>query len=152
MSDAKGAPGDPSMEDILASIRRIIADDETHATVPARSADVPPAESRGPEDVLLLTDLVEEPGKNVPSSPPDQTRQNTEGLVEAAVRTHMPTNRTKDDLPVEGARESVNPPGRDRRTGEGARGPSRTTAEERGDRRSQAPRADRRKAPRRTTL
>ena len=63
----------------------------------------------------------------------------------------MPTNRTKDDLPVEGARESVNPPGRDTRTGEGARGPSRTTAEDR-DRRRQAPRVDRRKAPRRTTL
>ncbi len=77
MSDARSANNDPSMDDILASIRRIISDDEARAQVgnqqalsqSARPAVVPPADSqptaavRGPgsDDVLLLTDLIEEP-------------------------------------------------------------------------------------------
>jgi hypothetical protein len=77
MSDAKDANADPSMDDILASIRKIISDDEARAQVgkqqtpsqPVRPAVVPPAESRlastardaGRDDVLMLTDLIEEP-------------------------------------------------------------------------------------------
>lgn len=83
MSDGKAGPNnDPSMDDILASIRKIISDDEARAQIGAqaggqrpvhssgRPAVVPPA-SRAPspaspplpaqDDVLLLTDLVEEP-------------------------------------------------------------------------------------------
>ena len=33
MSDAKGANSDPSMDDILASIRKIISDDEARTQV-----------------------------------------------------------------------------------------------------------------------
>lgn len=77
MSDARNANNDPSMDDILASIRKIISDDEARAQVgnqqplsqSARPAVVPPTEPRlapaaggaGRDDVLMLTDLVEEP-------------------------------------------------------------------------------------------
>ena len=90
MSDAnKRADNDPSMDDILASIRKIISDDEARAQVAANQpgnsqstptqaapAEVPasqvkpavPARGARPntnttpvrEDVLLLTDLIEE--------------------------------------------------------------------------------------------
>lgn len=66
MADPKSA-NDPSMDDILASIRKIISDDEARAQVGAqqaaqssgRPAVVPPIPGR--DDVLLLTDLIEEP-------------------------------------------------------------------------------------------
>lgn len=84
MSDSKNAGGDPSMDDILASIRKIISDDEARAQMtnqrtsgpqapgqPARLSVVPPPEPPRPEprsrsvghdDVLLLTeDLMEDP-------------------------------------------------------------------------------------------
>lgn len=83
MSDAKGANSDPSMDDILASIRKIISDDEARAQVgnqqglrqSARPTIVPPTEpqqptatrSPGRDDVLLLTDLIEDP-KSGPTS------------------------------------------------------------------------------------
>ena len=75
--DAKDANNDPSMDDILASIRKIISDDEARAQVgnqqnlrqSERPTIVPPVESRlasatrgaGRDDVLMLTDLIEEP-------------------------------------------------------------------------------------------
>ena len=78
MSEARGANNDPSMDDILASIRKIISDDEARAQVGRQQASnpsirptvVPGSEPRsatapadaGRDDVLLLTDLIEEPG------------------------------------------------------------------------------------------
>jgi cell pole-organizing protein PopZ len=69
MSDAKGANNDPSMDDILASIRKIISDDEARAQVNTGGA-TPPANAAGAkrEDVLLLTDLVEEPPEIPPTA------------------------------------------------------------------------------------
>lgn len=73
MSDAKGANNDPSMDDILASIRKIISDDEARAQVsggasaPAAANTSNPAAGR--DDVLLLTDLVEEPPAETPPGP-----------------------------------------------------------------------------------
>jgi len=73
MSDPKSASNDPSMDDILASIRKIISDDEARAQAsgqassqqPGRPPLTPPLEPRGQpsgrDDVLLLTDLIEEP-------------------------------------------------------------------------------------------
>ena len=73
MSDGKGGPSkDPSMDDILASIRKIISDDEARAQVGnprnSNSGERPPVIPPAPpsplplrEDVLLLTDIVEEP-------------------------------------------------------------------------------------------
>lgn len=78
MTDPKSA-NDPSMDDILASIRKIISDDEARAQVNsqqaaaqagARPAVTPPRigpegepklHGAGRDDVLLLTDLIEEP-------------------------------------------------------------------------------------------
>lgn len=74
MSDSK-PQNDPSMDDILASIRKIISDDEARAaTGPGTPANAPPprpvaaqpprpmpAAAPGNDDVLLLTELVEEP-------------------------------------------------------------------------------------------
>ena len=68
MSDPKGA-NDPSMDDILASIRKIISDDEARAQVNSQQAAKPPGGPRlephmqaaGRDDVLLLTDLIEDP-------------------------------------------------------------------------------------------
>jgi cell pole-organizing protein PopZ len=91
MSDSRSPDSDPSMDDILASIRKIISDDEARAQVggqaggqasgpapvnpprPAVAPSVAPAvdsvRPSGPppkrDDVLLLTDLIEEP-----SAPP----------------------------------------------------------------------------------
>lgn len=86
MSDAKSANNDPSMDDILASIRKIISDDEARAQVgnqqalsqSARPTVVPPAEPRlppatggaGRDDVLMLTDLIEEPKSGASGSRP----------------------------------------------------------------------------------
>ncbi|SJZ49760.1 hypothetical protein SAMN02745126_01350 [Enhydrobacter aerosaccus] len=73
MSEGRNANNDPSMDDILASIRKIISDDEARAQVgepPSQPAgDLPPAPAgAGQEDVLILTQLVGEP----PASPAAQ--------------------------------------------------------------------------------
>jgi cell pole-organizing protein PopZ len=69
MTDPKSG-NDPSMDDILASIRKIISDDEARAQVSSqqaaaqagRSAVTPPRIGpEGRDDVLLLTDLIEDP-------------------------------------------------------------------------------------------
>jgi cell pole-organizing protein PopZ len=69
MSDAKGQQNEPSMEEILASIRRIIAEDgETPAAGadPAASGEAPTAataaDPNAPDDILELTDVVEPDG------------------------------------------------------------------------------------------
>ena len=74
MTDAKGANNDPSMDDILASIRKIISDDEARAQVsgeaaPSATAASMASPSARSDDVLLLTDLVEEPPE-APANPP----------------------------------------------------------------------------------
>lgn len=85
MSDDKGAASkDPSMDDILASIRKIISDDEARAQVGSlRSANsgerppvIPPSPPSPPpsrEDVLLLTEIVEEP-KSMSNEQPSPLR------------------------------------------------------------------------------
>lgn len=88
MSDKKGADSDPSMDDILASIRKIISDDEARAQVTGQgtsqagsAASATPgdatitrgtraSQANGREDVLLLTDLIEDPK---PSADPPPT-------------------------------------------------------------------------------
>jgi cell pole-organizing protein PopZ len=72
MTDPKSA-NDPSMDDILASIRKIISDDEARAQVSSQQAAAqsgrpavtspvePKLHGASRDDVLLLTDLIEEP-------------------------------------------------------------------------------------------
>jgi uncharacterized protein len=86
MPDPKSA-NDPSMDDILASIRKIISDDEARAQVSSQQATVqsggrpavtpprvgsegePKLAAAGRDDVLLLTDLIEEPGSDAVPPP-----------------------------------------------------------------------------------
>jgi len=80
MSDAKGANNDPSMDDILASIRKIISDDEARAQVHAgasspSAANAPSSPGAKRDDVLLLTDLVEEPPEVPPRPTPLPTQR-----------------------------------------------------------------------------
>jgi uncharacterized protein len=84
MSDGRSSNPDPSMDDILASIRKIISDDEARAQVgpppvhPA-PANSDPAQMREPEaapafpkrdDVLLLTNLIDESSEDEPETQP----------------------------------------------------------------------------------
>jgi len=80
MSDTKGPGNDPSMDDILASIRKIISDDEARAQVSGTASQTPqpgPASTQpspaAPDDVLLLTDLVDEPPNPAPFPPSQPT-------------------------------------------------------------------------------
>lgn len=87
MSDVRGGPNkDPSMDDILASIRKIISDDEARAQVgslrnanpgerpPVIPPELPsPSPASAPDDVLLLTEIVEEP-KSMPNEQPTPLR------------------------------------------------------------------------------
>jgi hypothetical protein len=72
MSDGRASNNDPSMDDILASIRKIISDDEARAQVggqaaspsaanndPVPAGEIPPVPPRR-DDVLLLTDIIDE--------------------------------------------------------------------------------------------
>jgi uncharacterized protein len=86
MTDPKSA-NDPSMDDILASIRKIISDDEARAQVSSQQAAAqsggrpavapprigsegePKLHAVGRDDVLLLTDLIEEPRSNAVPPP-----------------------------------------------------------------------------------
>ncbi len=102
MSDGKGGPNsEPSMDDILASIRKIISDDEARAQgAGPRPAVVPPvivpptmtspSRTASNEDVLLLTDIVEEPKSmsNVePANPAEMPQPSTEPVVPPKVDT-----------------------------------------------------------------
>ena len=82
MSDPRSANNDPSMDDILASIRKIISDDEARAQVNSQQAAhqsgrpsaAPPPPQTGAasrDDVLMLTDLIEDskPGVDDPPIP-----------------------------------------------------------------------------------
>ena len=73
MSDAKGQQHEPSMEEILASIRRIIAEDsDGSAPAPEPAADpMPPALPAEPQDeVLELTEVAEAESSVVALHPP----------------------------------------------------------------------------------
>lgn len=103
MSDGKGGPNsEPSMDDILASIRKIISDDEARAQGAGsrppvvRPVIVPPVMTSPPprtapnEDVLLLTDIVEEPKSmsNVePANPAEMPQPSTEPTAPPKVDT-----------------------------------------------------------------
>jgi cell pole-organizing protein PopZ len=65
MSEAKGQQHEPSMEEILASIRRIIAEDGDTAAPPAAAKPAEKPEPPQEEEVLELTEVVEPDGSVV---------------------------------------------------------------------------------------
>lgn len=70
MAEPRSAASDPSMDDILASIRKIISEDEARAQA-GRPAVAQPAAAAPPrEDVLLLTNPIEEPQASKAAGPP----------------------------------------------------------------------------------
>jgi uncharacterized protein len=79
---AQPKPNDPSMEDILASIRRIIADDQAKAVKPAEPAVVAPPTAPAPQpapihdDVLELTEAL-----RAPPEPEDDYNQDDVDLL-----------------------------------------------------------------------
>ena len=98
MSDAKGAGNDPSMDDILASIRKIISDDEARAQVSAGAS--PSSSSAKRDDVLLLTDLV------------DANRAHPRQVIEADLVDEHPPGLDPQharELPLEADRDVAEP-------------------------------------------
>ena len=69
--EGAGASGDPSMEDILASIRRILSEDEANPEPAAEAPLNPPAAPKPPPDVLALDPsmLVEEQPEHTDQAP-----------------------------------------------------------------------------------
>ena len=70
--------GEPTMEEILASIRKIISEDETDETAGNPDAD---AESDKGEDVLELTERVEEEEDSVADTNPEPSEDSMTGSV-----------------------------------------------------------------------
>ncbi len=96
---------EPSMEEILASIRRIIADDDA-AKPPPKPAEPPtkaaapgapsaPAESAGRDEMdAMLADLDEDPAEPAPApAPPDEVLELTEAMAAPAPEAAQPSFR-----------------------------------------------------------
>ncbi len=110
MTQPAKAP-EPSMEEILASIRRIIADDDAAkpaAKAPAKPAEAPPAKSAAPapatappaeaaggdEMDAMLADLDENP--QPAPEPPDEVLELTEAMAAPAPEPAQPSFRRID--------------------------------------------------------
>ena len=89
---------EPSMEEILASIRRIIADDDAAKPAPkppepANAAAPAPADTAGGDEMdAMLADLDENPGEPAPS-PPDEVLELTEAMAAPAPEPAQPSFR-----------------------------------------------------------
>ena len=99
MSDPKGANKDPSMEDILASIRKIISDDEARTQLGRGQPGVPLPSTAARDDVLLLTELIEEP---------QSEQRKAEEAATASTSTPLP--RRAADMPEPQAQQSADNP------------------------------------------
>ncbi len=75
---------DPSMEDILASIRRILSEEEQQPTLAPTGGDEPPSED---DDVLVL-----EPSMMVPESIQPESEEPASAPVSASPETADPTS------------------------------------------------------------
>jgi len=89
---------EPSMEEILASIRRIIADDDAAKPAPkpaepAKAADPAPTDPAGADEMdAMLADLDENPGEPA-SSPPEEVLELTEAMAAPAPEPAQPSFR-----------------------------------------------------------
>src|SRR4051812_8038990 len=69
MSDAKKDVPEPSMEEILSSIRRIIAEEDDPGASRAAGGDDPRRVDQAGEDVLELTDRIDDGRPVAPAAP-----------------------------------------------------------------------------------
>jgi cell pole-organizing protein PopZ len=101
MSQPAKAP-EPSMEEILASIRRIIADDDATkqpakpapkaaepapakpAPAPAAAAAPPPPPAAGPDDIDAMLEELDEPEAQEAAAPPEDVLELTEAMAAPA--------------------------------------------------------------------
>jgi cell pole-organizing protein PopZ len=95
MAEQTRTSQEPSMEEILSSIRRIIADEDTSPPPPAARAASAPPSSPDPggdgedEEVLELTEMVEPPRAEVPPPVPPAAAQRP-SFMERPPRTEPP--------------------------------------------------------------
>ncbi|MEZ5709117.1 MAG: DUF2497 domain-containing protein [Blastomonas sp.] len=85
--------GEPSLEEILASIKKVIAEDGPDGRAPRRRAAPRPSLDSAEDDVLELTDMVEEQGKDdgEPAMiPTDKQRAMRESLAALAALSEPP--------------------------------------------------------------
>jgi cell pole-organizing protein PopZ len=126
MSDTKGSGNDPSMDDILASIRKIISDDETRTQAGGTASSGPQASEPGAgptspaakhDDVLLLTDLVDEPkgASSLPPRPtlvPSATKTDPVGTAQASQPSIAPVQPPPPPSPVAKPAAAAEPSGK----------------------------------------
>lgn len=115
MSEAKNQQAEPSMEEILASIRRIISEDSdagkappaaapaaptpAPAAAPAPAPAAPPAPAPAPAEILELTEMVGDDGKvtkieEKPAPPPAPPLAPAPAPAEAADGDELVSNQT----------------------------------------------------------
>lgn len=104
MTDNKAKPpgqGEPSMEEILASIRRIISEDgdpakpaaaAAPAVAPAPVPQAPQEPESAPSDILVLTEVAEEEPASTPAPPPQPTPLAVPAPDPEPQRSPMPTD------------------------------------------------------------
>jgi uncharacterized protein len=99
MSDPKAPGDDPSMDDILASIRKIISDDEARVQagggVPAAAQS--PRSGAFDQDVLILTDPIDD-DRSAPRPAPSLAETNSADAVISVL--HRLNKAVQDDTPV----------------------------------------------------
>jgi len=118
------SPSDPSMEEIIASISRLIAEDK-HPTArgvgTSSSTEVDARASGGSSDILELTQVVNQDGSvrrvspwaGVATAPPSVPKAPTAAAVEATGRTEQPappTDVTIEPTLVDTGRERIASP------------------------------------------
>ncbi|MBN8532312.1 MAG: DUF2497 domain-containing protein [Alphaproteobacteria bacterium] len=105
MANPSSAQADPSMEEILQSIRRIITEDDA---APAKPAPVETPAAKEVEDVLELTEVAEEPRKAPPAPVAEAKKsapRNDDVMLEIdQMASPEPKNRKLDDEMLVSAR------------------------------------------------
>ncbi|BCW89337.1 hypothetical protein sos41_24950 [Alphaproteobacteria bacterium SO-S41] len=81
MSNAAPQTGEPTMEEILASIRRIISEEESDAPAAAAAPEAAAEPDAEDDDILELTDVVPEPAPPPPPRPRPALVQPADDIV-----------------------------------------------------------------------
>src|ERR1700730_17769098 len=98
MSDPKAPGNDPSMDDILASIRKIISDDEARVQAGGVPAAAQSTRSGAfDQDVLILTDPIDD-DQSAPRPAPSLAEMNSTDAVISVL--HRLNKAVQDDTPV----------------------------------------------------